>query len=175
MTPPRRPIDRSHVHRSEDIYSPGAGDLPSIAEVGVGEQTVRLLGPFPIAHDTPDLVNPFAYGIALGSVPKDSVVVSVWVVPGEDIDATWAGVGTDPYLQLGVGTPDTGENDIAIYKLTNTSGGAYAFDPSWALARVEPQQAWDEGLSLTAQVYATGGDLNQGAATVFALIASPST
>lgn len=171
MTPPRRPIDRSHIHRAEDIYAPGEGDVESIGEIGLGgEQVMRLIGPFEIGFDTPNLVNPDDYGYALGPIPKDAIVTNVWVTPDDGSGGVWTGAGTGAYLMLGVGTTTDGVDDIVIFSLTSNNGG-YAFDEQWPLARVEPRAAWDDGLSLVAQVYANGGGLNQGRATVHALIA----
>lgn len=144
-----------------DGFEQEARDL--VERGGGGSQAVELLGPFPIAFDTPGLDNPAGNGALVGPViPAGSLVLSAWILTTVDWTATVSVDEVDITLNT---------SGIALLsKVTNPASelnSAHGYAISLADAPAEPVVL--RGADQIAVAFYSTANLTAGAGNVYAL------
>lgn len=75
-------------------------ESPTMGAAGGAEQTIRLLGPFHVAHDTPGIDGDLAE-VGAGLIPAGAVVIAAWPIITEGLAG--AGDTVDFQMQVCVG------------------------------------------------------------------------
>lgn len=132
-----------------------------------------LLGPFPIAFDTPDIIDPGDYGPELGPV----IPAGRYIYPFAIVDVEFAQPGNlrlgfgssaeaqylDPGLDLVLG-PDAGPWASISHPVTGNTG---------ALNGINRYILTEQPGHLVAAIYPTSTPPTQGTARVYAVVISP--
>lgn len=152
---------------------------PDAASSGVGApQQVSLLGPFPIAFDTPGLDD----GVVLAELPAGTIVIRAWVIvttpTSEPEHLLIIAIGGPGYSQSGDG--DT--HHLIVYGVAedltgNFNEDTYAVEPGIGID-ANPQGVSKVGMATAegAVLVALSSDLGtatSGAFDIYALIATP--
>jgi hypothetical protein len=152
-------------------------DQLSVGGVPVpGEQRVRLLGPFRIAHDTVDIGT--NNGNHLGDVPAGALVIRVFALNQE----VWAGHNEGAYLRLSAGEAGANPNALVEYLLDGLNSNTVASQGQHAEGLYKMESSDYSLPSMIAMLTVAGsitasisglGSASAGEADVYALIAEP--
>lgn len=186
-------IGRDDLGRLVDITSDAADEgvervSPLEIESGAGaEQTIRLLGPFPVAFDTPNITTT---GIELATLEPGQIVVAAWWV---NTGSVWAGTTTAQAVIFVGGTvagQEDGEawSDGYYLEISRSNAAfapglgidpepAYQASPLFVNAATDPDTLRGGAAIITSAsvlgviVEVTGNPLSAGQSDVYALIA----